>query len=339
MAVISSLSFAALGLANERKLSASSVRSPTPGFEAFRIRIASVSDAISVRSSNASARLVVRCMTAASDVPTVSETKLNFLKSYKRPIPSIYNTVLQELIVQQHLMRYKKTYKYDAVFALGFVTVYDQLMEGYPSNEDRHEIFRAYIRALKENPEQYSISPPAAAIPLPPRPPKKKKLRAQSLTLFAFQRKSNMFGIFYRADTQKLEEWARSQNAVSLVEFPSREGDVESILKDISERARGKGSFSYSRFFAIGLFRLLELANATEPTILEKKGGLGNVIELSVDRDLDVYRNLLSKLVQAKELLKEYVDREKKKQEERVESQKANEAIKKCTGDYRYAGL
>lgn len=41
-------------------------------------------------------------------------------------------------------------------------------------------------------------------------------------------------------------------------------------MKDISERVEGKGNFSYSRFFAIGLFRLLELANATEPAALEK---------------------------------------------------------------------
>lgn len=52
-------------------------------------------------------------------------------------------------------MRYKKTYCYDAVFALGFVTVYDQLMEGYPSDEDRNAIFQAYIKALQEDPEQY----------------------------------------------------------------------------------------------------------------------------------------------------------------------------------------
>lgn len=90
-----------------------------------------------------------------SDVPTVCETKLNFLKAYKKLVPSIYNTVLQELIVQQHLMRYKSTYRYDPVFALGFVTVYDQLMEGYPSDEDRETIFKAYIKALNENPDQY----------------------------------------------------------------------------------------------------------------------------------------------------------------------------------------
>ena len=96
-----------------------------------------------------------------SDVPpTVAETKMNFLRSYKRPIPSIYNTVLQELLVQQHLLRYKRTYQYDAIFALGFVTVYEQLMEGYPSSEDQDAIFRAYIEALNEDPEKYRSPPP-----------------------------------------------------------------------------------------------------------------------------------------------------------------------------------
>ena len=107
------------------------------------------------------------------------------------------------------------------------------------------------------------------------------------------------------------------------------------MLKDIAERA-SNGSFSYSRFFAIGMFRLLELANATEPTVLEKLCTALNINKRSVDRDLDVYRNLLSKLLQAKELLKEYVDREKKKRDERAKSQKANEAITKCVGEYQY---
>ncbi|KAK9284696.1 hypothetical protein L1049_023872 [Liquidambar formosana] len=297
MAAVTSLSFSALVQSSERKAFVSSTRSFASNLDGFRFRTNFSYDSVGVRSSNSSSRMVVQCMSTAIDVPTVSETKLNFLKAYKRPIPSIYNNVLQELIVQQHLMRYKRTYRYDAVFALGFVTVYDQLMEGYPSDEDRDAIFQAYIKALNEDPEQY------------------------------------------RKDAQSLEEWARAQTPSSLVEFPSREGEVEGILKDIAERAVGKGSFSYSRFFAIGLFRLLELANATEPTILEKLCAALNINKRSVDRDLDVYRNLLSKLVQAKELLKEYMDREKKKREERAaESQKANEAVTKCLGDYQHAG-
>ncbi|XP_021776446.1 protein THYLAKOID FORMATION1, chloroplastic-like [Chenopodium quinoa] len=291
MAAVTSLSFSALSQSFERKLSITSTRTFASTFESIRLRSNSSSDlSAAVRASNSSSGFAVQCMSSTSAVtetPPVSETKLNFLKVYKRPIPSIYNNVLQELIVQQHLMRYKRTYRYDPVFALGFVTVYDQLMEGYPSDEDRSAIFEAYIRALNEDPEQY------------------------------------------RKDAQKLEEWGRTQTSASLVDFSSREGEIEDILKDIAARAGGNGSFSYSRFFAVGLFRLLELANASEPTVLEKLCSALNVNKKNVDRDLDVYRNLLSKLVQAKELLKEYVEREKKKRGERAEVQQANEAMTK----------
>lgn len=268
MAAVTSLSFSALSQSFERRVNFSSTRTFSSAFESIRLRSNFSCDfSAAVRASNSSSGLVIQCMSPTTDTPPVSQTKLNFLKAYKRPIPSIYNNVLQELIVQQHLMRYKRTYRYDPVFALGFVTVYDQLMEGYPSDEDRSAIFEAYINALNEDPEQY------------------------------------------RKDAQKLEEWARAQTPASLVDFSSREGEIEDILKDIAGRAGGTGSFSYSRFFAVGLFRLLELANASEPTILEKLCSALNVNKKNVDRDLDVYRNLLSKLVQAKELLKEYVER------------------------------
>ncbi|XP_050380489.1 protein THYLAKOID FORMATION1, chloroplastic [Argentina anserina] len=279
MAAVTSLSFSALS-----QSSFASARNLGSNSDGLRFRTNFSLHYGGFRSSSSSPRLVVHCMSSSSESATVADTKLNFLRAYKRPIPSVYNTVLQELIVQQHLMRYKRTYRYDPVFALGFVTVYDQLMDGYPSEEDKDAIFKAYVNALKEDPEQY------------------------------------------RTDAIKLEEWARTQTSSSLVEFPSKEGEVEGILKDIAERA-GQGSFSYSRFFAVGLFRLLELANATEPTVLEKLCAALNIEKRSVDRDLDVYRNLLSKLVQAKELLKEYVAREKKKREERTGTQKANEAI------------
>ncbi|XP_057455751.1 protein THYLAKOID FORMATION1, chloroplastic-like [Lotus japonicus] len=295
--VTSSFSFSALTQSSQRKHTLSSTCVLGSNSDGIRFRKSFLCQQVGVQASNSASKLVVRCSSSVSDPPPVSETKLNFLKEYKRPIPSIYNTVLQELIVQQHLMRFKRSYRYDPVFALGFVTVYEQLMEGYPSDEDRDAIFQAYIKALKEDPGQY------------------------------------------REDAQKLEEWARTQSSTSLIEFSSREGEVEGALKDIAERAGGKGDFSYSRFFAIGLFRLLELGNAMEPAILEKLCAALNVDKRSVDRDLDVYRNLLSKLVQAKELLKEYVDREKKKQEERAEPQKANEAITKCLGQEQFSEL
>ncbi|KAK1567873.1 hypothetical protein Q3G72_017670 [Acer saccharum] len=266
--VTASVAFSAIGQPScEKKVNVSATRCLASNFEGFRFRTSVLCNSVGVRASNSTSRLPIQSMSTVTDVPpTVADTKSNFLKAYKRPIPSIYNTVLQELIVQQHLM----------------------------SDEDREAIFQAYINALKENPEQYRI------------------------------------------DAQKLEEWAQTQTPDSLIGFAAREGEIEGVLKDIAERAGSKGSFSYSRFFAIGLFRLLELANATEPTVLEKLCAALNVDKRSVDRDLDVYRNLLSKLLQAKELLKEYVAREKKKREERTESQKASEAVTKCLGEQQY---
>lgn len=72
-----------------------------------------------------------------------------------------------------------------------------------------------------------------------------------------------------REDAKKLEEWASAQSASGITDFTSRDGEVEATLKSIAERAGSKDKFHYSRFFAIGLFRLLECAKASDPAVLE----------------------------------------------------------------------
>lgn len=52
---------------------------------------------------------------AAFAPPTVADTKSKFMLAYTRPIPSIYNTVVQELLVQQHFIRYGVNYVYNPV--------------------------------------------------------------------------------------------------------------------------------------------------------------------------------------------------------------------------------
>lgn len=72
-----------------------------------------------------------------------------------------------------------------------------------------------------------------------------------------------------RKDSKKLEEWAAAQSGSGIADFAGKDGEVEAALKDIAERAAGKEKFHYSRFFAIGLFRLLECAKASDPAVLE----------------------------------------------------------------------
>ena len=47
--------------------------------------------------------------------PTVADTKKKFYETFRKPVPGLYNNVIQELLVQQHIMRYNKKYRYDEV--------------------------------------------------------------------------------------------------------------------------------------------------------------------------------------------------------------------------------
>ena len=68
---------------------------------------------LQVRMSLSSSKIGGGC--AAFSPPTVAETKQSFLDAYNKPVSAMYNTVVQELLVQQHFMRYNIKYKYDQV--------------------------------------------------------------------------------------------------------------------------------------------------------------------------------------------------------------------------------
>lgn len=222
---------------------------------------------------------------SAFSPPTVSDTKAKFIHGYRKPIAAIYNTVLQELLVQQHFVRYSSKYQYNEVMALGFVSVYDQVLDGLPE-EERNAIFQAYIGALGENAEQY------------------------------------------RSDAAKLEklaaELAAGPGAAGLAADASG-SEVQQVLARVAA-ASAEGNLAYNKFFAIGLFRLLELAGAKEPAALEKLAAAVGVRLEPVNKDLMLYKGILSKLSVAKELMRDYLAREKKKQAEREAAKAAKEA-------------
>merc|ERR1712118_317353 len=61
----------------------------------------------------------------------------------------------------------------------------------------------------------------------------------------------------------------------------------------------------YNKFFAIGMFRLLELASSTDPASLEKLAASLSVPLSKVTSDLATYKGVLSKMTAAKELMEE----------------------------------
>ncbi|WIA12528.1 hypothetical protein OEZ86_003487 [Tetradesmus obliquus] len=223
---------------------------------------------------------------AAFSPPTVAETKRNFIEAYTRPIPAIYNTVLQELLVQQHFIRYGINYQYNAVYALGFVSVFDQILDGFDAG-DKAALFGAYVNAIGEDPSQY------------------------------------------RADAEQLEAQARSLGSPDGLVPDASGNELQQALAAVAASTES-GKFAYNRFFAVGLFRLLELTGAKEPAALEKLVKAVGVKPASVNKDLLMYKGVLSKLSSAKEMMRDFLEREKRKQAER-EAAKAAKAGSEAT--------
>ncbi len=90
-----------------------------------------------------------------NNVRTVSETKRTFYSLHTRPINTIYRRVVEELMVEMHLLGVNADFQYDAIYALGVVTAFDRFMQGYKPEEDFESIYNALIKSVEEDPQKY----------------------------------------------------------------------------------------------------------------------------------------------------------------------------------------
>jgi photosystem II biogenesis protein Psp29 len=82
-----------------------------------------------------------------NNLRTVSDTKRAFYALHTRPINSIYRRVVEELLVEIHLLRVNDDFAYDPIFALGILTTFERFMQGYRPETDRLSIFNALCAA------------------------------------------------------------------------------------------------------------------------------------------------------------------------------------------------
>lgn len=230
-----------------------------------------------LRTTKHELRVSTKVLASSQNQVTVSDTKKLFLELYPTPIAALYNTILQELLVQHHLICFGSKFAYDKIYALGFVSVYDGILKDFPGDSDA--LFSAYLKSLQEEPEKYR------------------------------------------------------EDAASLTEFASSVGGVDDLLPNASgsgfqqEFAQYASGFSeknkvYNKFFAIGMFRMLELASATEPASLEKLVSSMGIPLAKVTSDLGTYKGLLSKLTKSRELMVEMLEEQRKRQAQREEEKR-----------------
>lgn len=90
-----------------------------------------------------------------NNVRTVSDTKRTFYNTHTRPINSIYRRVVEELMVEMHLLSVNVDFHYDPIYALGVVTAFDRFMQGYRPEKDKTSIFDALCQSVGHDPQTY----------------------------------------------------------------------------------------------------------------------------------------------------------------------------------------
>ncbi len=225
---------------------------------------------------------------------TVSDTKRNFYSQHTRPINSIYRRVVEELMVEMHLLSTNVDFEYNPVYALGVVSSFNRFMASYRPDVDKQSIFVALCESMGGNAQQYRTD---------------------------------------AAGVEEFAKSMQEQDIVNWLAHPTNEGmgaQLASTLGSIASNPK----FKYSRLFGIGLFTILEVAapdllkdeKKRQAAVLQ----IGEAMHLPTDKvqkDLDTYRSNLDKLVQMEAVMSDLAEAERKKREKR-EKEKAEAAAK-----------
>ena len=225
-----------------------------------------------------------------NNLSTVSDTKRNFYSKHTRPINSIYRRVVEELMVEMHLLSTNVDFAYDPIYALGVVSSFDRFMASYRPETDKQSIFVALSESMGGNAEQ--------------------------------SRKD-------AAEVQEFARSMQGQDIINWLTRPTTDGTGAQLASTIGSIVSNP-KFKYSRLFGIGLFTILEQAapdllkdeKKRQDAILQ----IGEAMHLpteKVQKDLDTYRSNLDKLVQMEAVMSDLAEAERKKREKRAQEKVA----------------
>jgi photosystem II biogenesis protein Psp29 len=223
-----------------------------------------------------------------STVRTVSDTKRAFYSLHTRPINSIYRRVVDELMVEMHLLSVNADFHYDPIYGLGVVTTFDRFMQGYRPEEDLNSIFTALCQSLQTDPQQYRQD--------------SEQLRSEA---------SSMTSSDFLAKAQQLS---------------SAGGGLLGTLRSISENSSFKYSRLFAIGLYTLLEVMDPDLIKDEKRRNEALQTLGDALKLSSDKmqkDLELYRSNLEKLTQARIVMEDILKADRKKKEERAKAKDA----------------
>ena len=190
-----------------------------------------------------------------------------------------------------HLLSVNVDFIYEPIYALGVVTTFDRFMQGYEPEEDKTSIFNALCKAIESDAQKY------------------------------------------RQDVEHLQNSVSNlsiediKNSLQGLDQPSAEG-----LKKEFQAIASNRNFKYSRLFAIGLYSLVEGIDAelvkekeALETFLKQTCEALNLSPDKLQKDLELYLSNLDKMTQAQAVMKDILEAERKKREQRAQDKEAAE--------------
>ncbi|MCU0568514.1 MAG: photosystem II biogenesis protein Psp29 [Oculatellaceae cyanobacterium Prado106] len=221
-----------------------------------------------------------------STVRTVSDTKKAFYTHHTRPINSIYRRVVEELMVEMHLLSVNVDYRYDPIYGLGVVTAYERFMQGYRPEQDRTSIFNAICQSIGDEPQKYQQDA------------EQLKAEASSLPLPSFLEQVKQLGT-------------------------SQAGGVLGMMRGIADNPTFKYSRLFA-IGLYSLVETMDAEAAKDETKRnEALQTLSESLHLPFDKmqkDLELYRSNLEKITQAQIVMEDILKADRKKKEERAKA-------------------
>ncbi|WOD37828.1 photosystem II biogenesis protein Psp29 [Nodosilinea sp. E11] len=222
-------------------------------------------------------------------VRTVSDAKRDFYAHHTRPINSIYRRVVDELMVEMHLLSVNVDFAYDPIYALGIVTTFDRFMTGYLPENDTSSIFNALCRSINSTPEHYRGDAEAV------------KAGVNGMSL------DDLKGQF-----DNLGEGGEGLRGIL----------AKVANQDKFKYSRPFGIGLYTLVEAAASADALKDKESVEALFKE----LGEKLNMSTEKlqkDIELYRSNLEKFAQAQEVMKDMLAADRKKREERKKAAEA----------------
>ena len=189
-------------------------------------------------------------------------------------------------MVEMHLLSVNVDFIYNPLYALGVVTSFDRFMVGYEPEQDKESIFAAICKAVEGDPQQY-------------------RQDAEAL-------KADLANLSLNALNSQLS------NAKA-----SGDGNLQSKFHMVANQASAK----YTRLMAVGLYTLFETVDVAALDDKDKREEMlraaAEMLALpaeKVEKDLELYRSNLDKMAQAQEVMKDILEAERKKREQRAQA-------------------